>query len=103
MIVLKGILNESREYYQKIAKEIKNKIASFPKGSIKKRKINGKNYYYLQYREMNQIKHKYLGKNYPVNKAEEIAAVKKKNKQLKKEQKKVKEALKVLGKRAYLK
>jgi len=99
MIVLKGILKESREYYQKIGKEVGSKIASFPKGSIKKRVINGKGYYYLQYRENDKIRHKYLGKNFPVKKAEEIAIMKKKSKQLKKEQKNIKEALRILGKK----
>ena len=64
MNVLKGILKESQEYYQRLQKEIKKKIEQLPKGSVKKRNINGKLYYYLQYRENSKIKHKYLGKIY---------------------------------------
>ena len=38
MKVLKGILNESKEYYEKEQKAIIEELAKLPKGSIKKRK-----------------------------------------------------------------
>ena len=66
MKVLNGILKESREYYQNLQKEIKNRMAQISIGSLKKRKISNRIYYYLQYRDKNRIKHRYLGKNYPV-------------------------------------
>ena len=50
MKVLKGILSESKEYYLDIKKKIEGKLEKLPCGSIKKRKISGKKYYYLQYR-----------------------------------------------------
>jgi len=96
MNVLKGILKESQEYYQRLQKEIKKKIEQLPKGSVKKRNINGKLYYYLQYRENSKIKHKYLGKIYPEKKAKELLEVKKKIRKLKEELEKVKESIKIL-------
>ncbi len=92
MKVLKGILNESKEYYQNLEKEIKNRILQSPKGSIKKRNINGNIYFYLQVRHKDKIKHKYLGKFPPEKLYKQIEERKK----LYKELKQVKEALKIL-------
>jgi len=96
--VLKGILNESKQYYMNIEKEIKVKLSKLPKGNIKKRKINGKIYFYLQERQNSKIIHKYLGKSYPEKIAKEIEEREKLKKELKEELKKVKEALKILNK-----
>ena len=51
MKILKGILDESKEYYEKEQKDLCKELSKLPKGSIKKRKIGKKIYYYLQYRE----------------------------------------------------
>jgi len=92
--VLKGILKESKEHYLKVNVELKKEFSKLPKGSIKKRKIGGHFYYYLQYREKDKILHKYLGKNEP----EDIINKIKRRNVLKNELKKVKEALKLLSK-----
>jgi hypothetical protein len=63
--VLKGILKESANYYREIEKEIKKRLSVLPKGSVKRRRISGKSYYYLQYRKGEKVVHKYLGKNRP--------------------------------------
>ena len=94
MEVLKGILDESKEYYEKEQKELDKEISKLPKGSIKKRKFGCKFYYYLQYREGDKILQDYLGKSEP----KEIINKLKKRKALKKELKKVKDALKLLSK-----
>ena len=62
MKVLKGILSESKEYYLDVKKRIQKRLAKLPKGSIKKRNISGKRYYYIQIRKDKKIKHEYLGK-----------------------------------------
>ena len=67
MKVLSGILKESKEYYRSIHKELSNRIKLLPKGSIKKRSIYGKVYYYLQFRKGEKVIHKYLGKEKPSN------------------------------------
>lgn len=92
MRVLKGVLAESKGYYKDVKKKIKNKIAHLPKGSVKKRNINGKVYYYLQERKGKRILQKYLGKNKPIDLLKQIE----KRRLLKNELKKVKEALKII-------
>jgi hypothetical protein len=65
MRVLSGILQESKEYYIAIQKELNKGIESLPKGSVKKRNIYGRTYYYLQFRNGEKVVHKYLGKEKP--------------------------------------
>ncbi len=59
---------------------------------IKEKTINGKKYYYLQYRAGKKIMQKYLGKNKPENLIKQI----KERNALKIELKKVDEALKMI-------
>ena len=94
MKVLKGILNESKKYYEKEQKAIIEELAKLPKGSIKKRKLGNAFYYYLQYREDKKIIQKYLGKSEP----KEIMNKLHRRKILMKELKKIKESLKLLSK-----
>ncbi len=93
MNVLKGILSESQEYYLNIKEKIKRKLSGLPKGSVKERKIAGKQYYYLQQRIGNKIVHKYLGRSKPDGLIKEIQL----RKSLKIESKKVDESLKMLN------
>jgi hypothetical protein len=92
MNILKGILIESKEYYLSAKDKLAKKLAGLPQGSIKKRKIAGKIYYYLQHRIGKKVQHKYLGKDEP------SALLKQLNerKALKSELKKVNEALRML-------
>ena len=92
MNVLKGILSESREYYIDAKAKIEKKLAGLPQGSIKRRKIAGKIYYYLQHRAGNKVQHKYLGKSEPRDLLKQLNE----RKVLKAELKKVNEALKIL-------
>lgn len=92
MKVLKGILRESKAYYLDVKKRIQKRLAKLPKGSIKKRSISGKRYYYIQVRKGKKIKHEYLGKGRPVQLIKQI----KERKALRGELKKVNEALRVL-------
>ena len=65
MKVLKGVLSESWDYYQNLKAQIEARVKSLPKGSVKKRALNGKNYYYLQYRDGSKVIQKYAGKARP--------------------------------------
>ncbi|MGE5309298.1 MAG: hypothetical protein ACM3OC_09445 [Deltaproteobacteria bacterium] len=92
MEVLKGVLSESKAYYREAEKKISDELVSLCKGSIKERQIRERKYYYLQYRQGKKIIQKYLGKS----KSEQLSKQIERRKALKKELKKVKEALKIL-------
>ena len=92
MDVLRGILSESKEYYRDAKNKIEKRLAGLPEGSIKRRKIAGKKYYYLQYRVGSKVTHKYLGKDRP----EDLLKQLNERMALKAELKKVTEALRIL-------
>lgn len=94
MIILKGILSDSRKHYQEARKKILKKLSSLPQGSVKKRNISGHKYYYLQKRLGEKVVHKYLGKQHP----EKLIKDLKLRRSLKAELKKVDEALKMIRK-----
>jgi hypothetical protein len=92
MKVLGGILKESKDYYLELERDIRKRLARLPKGSIKRRKIGGRVYYYLQERKGAKIEHKYIGKAKPKKLVEDIEE----RKALLKELKKLQKALKLL-------
>lgn len=92
MKVLQGILSESKEYYLDVKKKIEKRLLNLPIGSIKERDISGKRYYYLQFRKDKKVIQKYLGKNKP----EAIIRQTRERNVLKRELKKVNEALKIV-------
>ena len=94
MKVIKGILRENINHYRKAKSQLEREIDKLPKGSIKRRKIGGGIYYYLQYRNNEKVIHKYLGKSKP----NEIISKIKKRKVLQNKLKKSKEALKLISK-----
>jgi hypothetical protein len=94
MMVLKGVLKESRDYYRQIESEINGRLRRLPKGSIKRRRINRNFYYYLQSRKGPKVVHKYLGKQDP----KELQKQLKERRQLENELKKIHESLHLLNK-----
>lgn len=92
MKILKGILSESKQYYLDAKKKLEDRIVKLPSGSIKARRISGREYFYLQVRKNGKVVHKYLGKDKPQGLAEELA----KRVILKSELRKVEEALRIL-------
>ena len=94
MGVLNNVLSESHQYYTDIERKIKKALEEIPKGSIKKRLINGKAYYYLQSRVGGRVIHKYVGKQKPVELINKIG----KRKKLKLELKTAKNNIKMLKK-----
>jgi len=92
--VLKGILKDSKEFYEQEKRSIEKELSKLPNGSIKKRKISNSYYYYFQHRKKGKIVHDYLGKSEPKELEKEL----KKRKALKKELKKIKDPLKLLSK-----
>jgi len=94
MKILRGVLQESRDYYLSLEKQIEKKLACLPSGSIKRRRIGRKRYYYLQFRKGGRVVHEYLGKEEPKELLRDIDQ----RRLLARELKKVKEALAVLKK-----
>lgn len=44
-----------------LQRELKNKINALPKGTVKRRRVKEKTYYYLAYRENGKVVNKYMG------------------------------------------
>jgi hypothetical protein len=65
MIVLKGVLRESSQYYLDIKRRIERRLLRLPRGSVKERIISGRKYYYLQQRVGDKVVHRYLGSKQP--------------------------------------
>ena len=95
MRVLKSILKDSLSYYQRLERELKRRLARLPQGSVKRRRIRGHVYYYLQRRNGGKVIHRYLGRQKPVELLKEIQE----RRQLKRELAKVRAALRLLPRR----
>ena len=66
MSVLRGILKDSLRYYQRLERDLKRRLAHLPSGSVKRRRLKGRVYYYLQQRRGHKVVHRYLGREKPV-------------------------------------
>lgn len=95
MRVLKSILKDSLSYYQRLERALKRRLAKLPQGSVKRRRIRGHVYYYLQRRNGGKVVHQYLGRQKPVELLRKIQE----RRQLKQELAKVRAALRLLPKR----
>ncbi len=93
---LDNVFKENLDYYREQEKIIAGLLISLPKGRIKKKKINGETYYYLQYRKGKKVIDEYLGKNYPKKISEQLE----RRKELENELKKVRKAIKLLTKKS---
>lgn len=67
MPILKDILKESLDYYLDLDKRLKSRLGELPRGSILKRKIGRKEYYYLKLRDGDRVESRYLGKDRPAD------------------------------------
>ena len=65
MSILKGILKESLGHYKNLKAKIHQRLKVLPSGSVYKRRIGGRTYYYLSLRNGSQVHAKYLGKERP--------------------------------------
>lgn len=95
MKVLKSILKDSLSYYQRLDRELQRRLARLPEGSVKRRRIKGRVYYYLQRRNGSKVIHRYLGRQKPVELLKDIHE----RRQLKQELAKVRAALRLLPRR----
>ncbi|MBI3333620.1 MAG: hypothetical protein HYZ93_05975 [Candidatus Omnitrophica bacterium] len=95
MEVLKGILKDSLAYYRRLEKDLIRRMEALPKGSVKRRRIKSRSYYYLQFRQGSKVVHKYLGVQEPKALMEKIRL----RRTLVRELKKTREALHLLPQR----
>lgn len=62
MDVIKGVLVEELENSLRIRERYLESIRKLPRGSLRKKNINGHDYYYLAYRDGAKVRYSYLGK-----------------------------------------
>lgn len=60
MSVLDGVMREEHDRLGRIIAKVEQEINELPKGYISEKKINGKNYCYLQFRENGKVKSVYI-------------------------------------------
>lgn len=95
MRVLRSILKDSLRYYEGLRRSLQKRLGRLPSGSVKRRRLKGRIYYYLQERQGRKVVHRYLGRKKP---AELISAVHERR-VLRRELTKVEEALRLIPKR----
>ena len=64
-MVIKGVLKEELINSLHMKKGYERELRKLPKGSLIKKSINGREYYYIVYRENGNVKFLYKGKNVP--------------------------------------
>ena len=62
MGVIKGVLKEELENSLRMKKDYERELAKLPKGSLVKKKIKGRIYYYLVIRDQGKVRFIYKGK-----------------------------------------
>ena len=93
--IVKGVLEEELDRSLSLQKKYEQKLADYPKGYLLERKIKGKLYYYLSYREGEKICQKYLG-NLPEKEVNNLQKQMEDKKNLKKQLAEVKANIKYL-------
>ncbi|TPW21749.1 MAG: hypothetical protein FD126_369 [Elusimicrobia bacterium] len=73
MAILKDILRESLDYYLDLDKRLNSRLEKLPRGSILKRRIGRKDYYYLKLREGKRVVSRYLGRERPAELEKSLA------------------------------
>lgn len=59
--IVKGVLQEELERSLFLKEKYEKKLNEYPLGYLLRRKMSGKTYYYLSYRDGERIRQKYLG------------------------------------------
>jgi len=107
MKILNGILLEEKERLLELEKIYKSKIQKLPKGSLIKKNIKGRNYYYLNYRLYKKQIFKYIGKMSEKEAKDLLAKIEERRKyekiirQLKKDIKEIEKKVKAKGSNLY--
>lgn len=67
-MAIKGVLREELGNSRRMKKRFEQELASLPRGSLVKRKIKGREYYYLIYRDKGRFRADYVGPSVPEKK-----------------------------------
>lgn len=62
MGVIKGVLKEELENSLRMKKDYERELAKLPKGSLVRKTIKGRDYYYLVFRDQGKVRFVYKGK-----------------------------------------
>ena len=89
---VKQTFEETLKFYREEEKRLVGLLAALPKGKIRKKRINGEEYYYLRYRRGDKVTDEYIGKEIPSELLEKLQ----KRKAIEKKLKEVREAIKFL-------
>jgi hypothetical protein len=73
MADLHSVLSENVGFYLDLERRLKARLVKLPKGSVLKRKIRGRDYFYLKVRDGSRVLSKYLGRKEPAELKEAIA------------------------------
>ncbi|WP_227766348.1 hypothetical protein [Zhaonella formicivorans] len=98
MLVIRGVLQEELERQQRMLKAYLAKLEALPKGNIVPKKVNGRNYSYLQFRSGRRVVSQYIPESeLPIIKAkiEERKRYQKTVRDIQKEIKFIQKALKI--------
>lgn len=63
MSILDGVMREEYDRLDRIIAKVEQEINELPKGYISEKKISGKSYCYLQFRENGKVKSVYIKKD----------------------------------------
>lgn len=72
MAILKGILKDSLDYYLDLDRRLRARLKELPRGSLLKRRIGRKDYYYLVSRNGSRVISRYVGKEKPIELEKQI-------------------------------
>lgn len=103
MSVLEGILEEEYERAKRLSKQLSEEIDSLPKGSLRARKLGNHEYFYLNYREGNQVKSDYVPASQAADLQQQIARRKELKAALKEQEKSLKQIQRALGRKPHVK
>lgn len=92
MAILKDILKDSLDYYQDLDRRLRARMKELPRGSVLKRRIGRKDYYYQIYRNGKRVISRYIGKDEPLRIIKDI----KERRQIRRQMGEVRENLRML-------
>ena len=78
MSLVGEVLEEEYDRSIRLSNALQKEINALPNGSLQKKNINGKDYWYLQYRDGDKVKSKYI-KNDDIEQMKEKIAKRKEN------------------------
>ena len=72
MAILNSILRDSLNYYLDLDRRLQARLKAIPRGSVLKRRIGRRDYFYLNFRNGRRVVSRYLGREEPKQILKEI-------------------------------